>query len=525
MNDVTKPIVKPKRRAKPKRAKLLVPMLADNWALCLASGFVGGKPRHDAALDVQSLFEAGIVGKKKLDPWMLYFGEDGPRVILQVDVPADSIVDHKHFSIVPGLVRVTDVKKCQFTNAAEKDDFIASYGAFPDVPVQIVQMVAKKFPKKTGEQPAIEPTSTEHEELRPTRSRIDAFCGWAGALKTLFEDDAPTPLFSLSSHADAGGGSIAELSKSALLSVAPSSTADDIAIWRTLVAVRTSDEFARGGDRRSILSEVEQQLQSDGNGSPVVSKWLAKVQDVLAARCDLPPLNDGGSIGQRAALALLLDDPSGALPTGPLIGSLVSLVLGSAKGLARANGKVLKYDKDELSVLLTLGEALERGDASAITIESGGMSEDFSTSEQLLVDGNALAKKTLSAPVWIQAARAASIDLKRSLVVDKETALACLVMSNGSERVVYLEDFAIPEGSVDLVRIWTLVPDTALRGKGAASIKGLLGDAWETGQSVGMRKAGKKSELCIFRDLSVYGLNAATLKRAVEDLLGWAPVQ
>ena len=102
----------PARKApKQSMATLLVPMLAVNWALCLASGFIGGRPRHDCGQDAQALFPDGVVGcTGKLAPWLLAHGEPGDRVVLKLSLPASAVQEMQGYAVAAGLHPVTRVK-------------------------------------------------------------------------------------------------------------------------------------------------------------------------------------------------------------------------------------------------------------------------------------------------------------------------------------------------------------------------------------------------------------------------------
>ncbi|QNP45664.1 hypothetical protein H9L14_14250 [Sphingomonas sediminicola] len=63
----------------------LVPLHADNFALALASGYVGGSLKEDAAKDFQSPAGEGLLGFNDSVPtWALSEGEPGDRVIVAI---------------------------------------------------------------------------------------------------------------------------------------------------------------------------------------------------------------------------------------------------------------------------------------------------------------------------------------------------------------------------------------------------------------------------------------------------------
>src|SRR5690606_31631388 len=62
-----------------------VPMHADNLALALASGYIGGSLKDDAALDVQSGLGNSVLGFHEAVPdWAIFEGEPGPRALVQL---------------------------------------------------------------------------------------------------------------------------------------------------------------------------------------------------------------------------------------------------------------------------------------------------------------------------------------------------------------------------------------------------------------------------------------------------------
>ncbi|TPL00658.1 hypothetical protein FJ938_21930, partial [Mesorhizobium sp. B2-4-14] len=174
--------------------ELLVPIHADNFALALAAGYVGGSLRADAAQDLQSSAGDGLVGfSGEVPSWATLEGEPGDRVLLCIERKGEEAPKPGSMEMLDGPLRVTKLQAAYFKDEASLANFNASYDAFPDVPTGIVKLVTKWPVYGENDRPGdmqIEPVN-----LAKRRQDLDFLCGLgAGVVKLLAEDTFDDPI-------------------------------------------------------------------------------------------------------------------------------------------------------------------------------------------------------------------------------------------------------------------------------------------------------------------------------------------
>ena len=506
-----------KAPAREKTVTLLVPMLAENWALSLATGFIGGRPRHDVATDAQSLFEGGIVGAKgKVPGWMLQHGETGARVLLEVSVPAAAVEEEGGFLIVRGLQRVTQVKSCRFPSEDAKKDFSATYGAFPDVPANLVPAVVKKMPVAGAPGLDLPVPVVAAEGLEEERQAVDLACGWIAGLVSLFGDPSLDALYGGPVQAGPNGNqALAGIAGQALLALAPEASDVDLAIWRAVVATLLAPAAQRANGRHGVLDAVEERLQGEGALGTDAAAWLSKSSDVVSAKCDLPPLSDDGSIGRRAALAAVIGDASGALPLGNRVAALVSLVSLASTGFTRSGIGGIKGDHGTLDGLLSLGQGLANGTVPEFNVIVGSLDADFCAAESLVADGKIIANRKRAAPLWAGPLQDAASRQGLLLAPDPDSGLLGAAEQATGEQVLF-EEVTGPEGPE--LRAWVTLAIAKGKSPGLKALGGLLDEAWKSGTQVGIRKDVGGDRVCAFISAPLGPFDAGLLIGTAQQL-------
>ncbi len=304
----------------PDRPKLMVPMHSDNWALALASGYLGPSLRSDPAIDVQTLAGGSVLAfqGESIPAWAIGYGDDGPRVVLELGSNLPRSDGASGGVILPGLVRTTSVAIAHFGDDDQRRNFMASYSPFPDVPIALVASTTGGFSVDSAarEVPRIDAVPANVD----ARRAIDYFGGWAGGLFQALL--AGKHEFAIQRHLQQPGSTPAQSASSLLLALHPSASALDCAIWETLVEVLSEKAVARGFDKSEVLQEVGSRLETRVDDKKGAQAWLTTSRKVVRAEIDPPQLDDQRGIGQRAALAALLSpDPRSALSLGETLGA------------------------------------------------------------------------------------------------------------------------------------------------------------------------------------------------------------
>lgn len=494
---------------------LLVPMLASNWALCLATGFIGGKPRPDCGLDAQALYPGGIAGSVgKLAPWLLAHGEPGDRVVLKLSLPVTAVRDMQGFSVAAGLHRVTLVKECQVPSEGAKAAFEATFNPFPDVPARLVPLVAKKFPALKGPSLGLGSEPVDDGGLEGSREAIDAVAGWVAGLIANFECHGLVgPRLSLAGYASDG---IAGLATAALASLAPGSTRIDIEIWKAVVREKVAPSAARIGDRHGIIAAVGEQLAGSLGASPEANAWLSKVSDVVSAKCDLPPLGDDGSIGKRAALALVLGDTSGRLPMGARVSALVSLATNASMGFSRLPASGLKDNRDRLDALLGLAGRIVAREVPVLELVPRGIDADFSFSADLCADGKVLASRKVLPPPWLQGVREAARASELEAVPGPAPGVVVIMPGESIPHAAIIERQDGPTGPC--LRVSVALCAVKPKAPALPAMRAVLEAAWESGLTVGIRSGPAGQELCLFGSVPLDPMTQGGAITAAQDL-------
>ena len=327
----------------PSKPTLLIPIHADNWALALASGYVGPSLRSDPAVDIQELAGGSVLAfhGNVIPAWAIDYGEGGPRVLLEMEATSNTPDGPGGVVLLPGVVRATRINLVRFADEGQQRNFVASYSLFPDVPVALVPSAIGGFSidRSAQQAPKIDGTPINIE----ARRAIEYFAGWAGGL---FEELlAGKHEAAIRQHLRQPGDEPATLASSLLQSLHSSASALDRAIWGTVIEVLSERAEARGFDKSEVLQQVGLRLgESRVEDLEGAQAWISTCTKVVKASIDPPPFDDQRHIGQRAALAALLSpDPRSAvsltesLGAGPIVQTLAVVAARAFDGLSRLN--------------------------------------------------------------------------------------------------------------------------------------------------------------------------------------------
>lgn len=350
--------------------RLLVPIHTDNWALALASGYVGTAVQSDRAIDVQVLAAGSVLAfQGQIIPrWAMEYGDQGPRVVLEIEGEHLTERPASEPLILSGPIRVTQVLVARFASEDERRNFVASYTPFPDVPVKLVETAIGGF--AIADVPAGTPPSRRDlTDLTPRRN-LEYLGGWAGGLvEALLEGSHDQ---AIQQHLRDAGSSPFELATSLLRNLHPAATELDHAIWGTVVEVLSERAAARGFDKGEVLQEIGARLSDRTRDSEGAQSWVATCRKVVHAIVDPPSLDDQKRIGQRAGLAsLLAHDVRSAtslgetLNAGPVVQLLAMVAAHAFEGLSRLSGR-LKGEPSQLNAILDIAEGI--GSAGSINI-------------------------------------------------------------------------------------------------------------------------------------------------------------
>ncbi len=121
--------------------QLFIPISLDMLPEYLSSGFIGLSSGLDPAGDIQSLNFPNILGSDSIDK-ITY------EVCLEVEIEEGkfNLSSIKDFSlyIADSLVSIAHIKRIYFSDESEQDNFVASYGVLPDIPVNLFDLIYAK---------------------------------------------------------------------------------------------------------------------------------------------------------------------------------------------------------------------------------------------------------------------------------------------------------------------------------------------------------------------------------------------
>lgn len=497
--------------------KLLVPVHADNFALALAAGYVGGSLKVDAAEDLQSHVNDSLTGfVDEVPAWAISEGEPGDRVILAfartgVDAPRAGSIE-----MLDGPSRVTSLEAAYFRDEAAIANFSASYDAFPDVPAGLVRLSSNWPVRDAGDRPADFHRRTGDASRRRELDFLGGFA--AGIVELLAEGAFDGPLWQFLGNPGRGA---AENARNLLLSMEPNSASVDIAIWTATIDALWARFGNRGFDRREFLADLGQRLADVG---PEAESWLRGCRKIIDAEIDLPELPDGDKAGRRAALVVILShEPSGLesleddLEAGPRVRALVTAAVYAFAGLSRIDRK-LKSPAARMDAVLETGERLASGEPVPVALETTGTGPDLARQQVIEVGGYKAVERRLEPPAYLVMLKARIQEAGYKVELDKHSGMLAIRAGGSRGGLIFVEDCPRSESGNPVVNL--VLPISKLGARPTtASLKGLLAAAWENATTVALRNTREAEEVVAVASLPLATLDRDELNFHVERLL------
>jgi hypothetical protein len=480
-------------------------MHSENWALALSRGYLGIPPTADAIRDIQVNNPGGVVGFASGPPvWAMQCEEPGAMVVLVISLTGMDKVADKEPVFFPGLLRVSRVEKVRFSSQANFDNFFASYSAFPDVPTDLVEAVVfSESADLFDDTEEVEPSIATGPQDEIDASSRDFFCGLsAGLLQILeagqFDDEVEKFFLALEDHTS---NIPIEVHADALLEAFdPRAKNVDQAIWTALVLVLMETRGAHGFDRLDLIDRIENHITSLGEKSEGVETWLEVARDVVSARRDPTPLNDEGSLGQRASLAFLLAHEPGAigyLEAGPRVSALVSLLALAYQGFARADVS-FKRPVSRMDAVLTVAEALETGDVKEFLAEIGHLDSEMNERDVFSLNGTAIVQRERGVSPYRLMLRARALEAGMELLVDEKLGLLFVQTTGAHSLKIFIDEDPSSRRGQPVVRFWAPVVEMKAKKPNAGEVRKLLERSWETGCALGVHTFDDRQHLCAF---------------------------
>ncbi|MBX9463219.1 MAG: hypothetical protein KL840_09700 [Aquamicrobium sp.] len=498
--------------------KLLVPMHADNFALALAAGYVGGSLKVDAAQDLQTHAGDGLIGfRGEVPSWAILEGEPGDRVLLCIEQNGEEVSKPGRMETLDGPLRVTSFQAAYFKDEASLVNFNASYDAFPDVAIGIVKCRTNWPVYAENDRP--EGMQIERIGVPNRRQDLDFHGGFgAGVVELLTQgtfDEA------IRKFLQTPGSDLSGTARNLLMSLEPRSSQVDIAIWCATTEALRARFGKRGFDRRDFLHDVEDRLVSRGEE---VDSWIRGCQKVIDAEIDIPSLADGEKIGRRAALAIILShEPSGLeelesnLEAGPHVRALVTTSVYAFSGLARID-EALKSPASRMDAVLDIGECVAAGVPVQIDIETLRTANDLTRHQAVKVAGNAVLHRETEPPAYMVMLKARIQEAGYKVEVDGSSGKIGLRRGVATGEFIMVED--CPRSTPGDPIINLVLPITVLGARPSlASLKKLMAAAWKHATTVALREVGENEEVVAMASLPLATLDRDELNFHVERLL------
>jgi hypothetical protein len=510
--------LEPRNDGKVAAWELLVPIHADNFALALASGYVGGSLKADAAQDLQACAGDGLLGfNGEVPSWAISEGEPGDRVLLCFARTGDEVPAAGSMERLEGPSRITKLQSAYFKDAASLANFNASYDAFPDVPVDMVELSAKWSVRDAGDRPAgIKEVADDRPERRQDLDFLGGFA--AGLLQLLAEstfDEAVCKFL------DAPGQGVLENGLNLLLSLEPHSSQVDIAIWTATIAALRERFGKRGFDRREFLADIERRLAGE---EPEIDSWVRGCQKVIDAEIDIPSLADGEKIGRRAALAIILShEPSGLeeletnLETGPRVRALVTAAVYAFAGLSRID-RELKSPAPRMNAVLETGERMAAGDPVQVEIETSHTGKDLSRHQVIKVAENEALHRQVEPPAYMVMLRARIQEAGYKVELDGTSGALGIRPGSARSELIMIEDCFRSTPGNPIVNFVLPIGTLGARPT-TASLKSLMAAAWKNATTVALREVGETEQVVAMASLPLATLDRDELNFHVERLL------
>lgn len=482
----------------PSKSRLLIPMHADNWALALASGYIGASLRSDPAVDIQELAGGSILAFQGdvIPIWAINYGEDGPRVVLEIEADDGVTPVAAGFVLLPGVIRATRVTIVRFMDEEQQRNFLASYSLFPDVPVSLVPgaVGGVSIDSSLDQVPKIDRNPIDSS----ARHNLEYYAGWAGGL---FEQlSAGKHEAAIRHHLRQPGNSPAALASSLLKLLHPSASALDVRIWEATIEVLSKHAPAHGFDRSEVVHEVSTLLiDLRANDAEGAEAWISTCKEVIGAEIDPPPLDDEGHIGQRAALAALLSPDarsaaslSETLAAGPIVQSLAMVAARAFDGLSRLDSSQ-KDTGARLDAILATAEAVAGIDVS---IAGQGAVDSKGNQGMLQGDGEETAAGDLESRSYESLLHSRAAEAGFELQIDRDQSEIYFFPSSADNLRILLEEDPISTQDAPTVRF--VIPLETIGARSGSKLQAYLLAAWKTGCAVGLRDTAEGRSACAF---------------------------
>ena len=510
--------LEPSNNGKASRGEFLVPIHADNFALALASGYVGGSLKSDAARDIQSYAGNNLIGFcSEVPSWAISEGEPGERVLLSFERGGGKTPDLGSIELLDGPSRITKLHSVYFKDEGSLANFKASYEAFPDVPVDVVEL-STKWPVREADE---RPNGLQEKPLdRPEQRRdLDFFGGFAAGIIQLLADSTFDK--AISDFLREPGKGVPENGRNLLLALEPRSSHVDIAIWTATIEALRSRFGKRGFDRREFLAELEGRL---GDHGPEADSWVRGCQKVIDAEIDIPSLTDGEKIGRRAALAIILsNEPAGLqelesnLEAGPQVRALVTAAIYAFAGLSRIDGK-LKSPASRMDAVLEVGERILSGDAVKVEIETSKTDNSLTRHQSIIIAGRKALERQVEPPAYIVMLKARIQEAGYKVEVESTSGQIGIRPRRAGGGLIVVEDCSRSTAENPIVNL--VLPIATLGARPTvASLKGQMKAAWANATTVALREIGGVEEVVALASLPLATLDRDELNFHVERLL------
>ncbi|MFY0690761.1 MAG: hypothetical protein JXR14_02425 [Paracoccaceae bacterium] len=485
---------------------LLVPLKATEFARSLASTFVvGNMPLREEPSDAK--YKDAVMGFQGFIPgWADRSSEGDPLVLLEVPQTGDEVETN-----VPGCYffksppRITAVCSASFENSDLMQDFAATYLSFPDVPESLVELKVSEF--RRAEEALLGEEELDVSSLAPQtgiKESVDALAGWSRVLVENFFSGAFDQEISeiLSRNCNDGESSWTweRLATNALEGLDQKASDADKVIWVAVVSLLLKHRLERGFDRRAVLEELQAELSKKDKLDEVLERWITVSRDIATARREMAPLSDEGSIGQRAALAILVaQDPRGidGLSAGTKVAFLSKLFAGAFQGMSRAAGEQ-KNDCAQLDVTLEIAERIVAGQAAELKLGSRTYDSDLRSSDEIVLNGAVVGRRVSEPAPHRIMLRARAMEAGQKILPEEKTGRLRVVSREADKAEIYVEDESGSIKSNPLVRFWTPLLKVTSRTPSAAKTRELLEKSWETGCAVGISEVDGVKMLCCY---------------------------
>jgi hypothetical protein len=491
-------------------------MHADNFALALASGYIGGSLKEDAAKDFQSSAGEGVIGFNEVVPgWAISEGEPGDRVIIAISREGGR-PEKAAPELLGGPLRITGIKCVYFKDDASLANFVASYDAFPDVATDLVEKKISWPVTADTDRPSNAHTAPPSEDSR--RADLDFYGGLGAGLVALLAgsefDEA------LCHFLEDPGFGVAENARRLLLSLEPRSSSLDVAIWGAAVEGLRKRFGRKGFDRREFLADIEGSLAGLGTEA---ESWVRGCQKVIDAEIDIPSLADNEKIGRRAALAIILShEPSGldeledSLEAGPMVRALVTAAVYAFAGLSRT-GEELKTPAARLDAVLEIGERLLAGEPVEVSVETSRIANDLARNQLVTIAGKRALEKVVEPPAYMVMLKARIQEAGYKVEVDRASGRIGIRSARAKSEFITVEDSSRSTPGNPVVNL--VLPITRLGARPTvAALKKLMSAAWEHATTLALRELDGKGEVVAMASLPLATLDRDELNFHVERL-------